>query len=261
MAIIFAQAATKALLRSTTRSGTPNPTGAPVLRGSLEEGTFEHRFWRVYEPKETDRLLRSAVAVMHMGRRERRDRRSEGLSEEVVALLPKLTNPAIEIYKVLCEIGRVHEGRIFPSYETIKAKTELSRATIARAIKQLKEAGFLTKQRRCKRVEREGPGPRFEQTSNAYRLEWPTRLAKWLGYTHAPCPLPDDEAHRQQERLLALKPAIPVKTDNTLDGALERLERALNERESHTATQPLLINIIISRKDEMSWPSWPTTDP
>ena len=54
MTILFAQAMNAALNRSISRSGAPNPTGAPVLRGSLEEGTFEHKFWRQYQPRETD---------------------------------------------------------------------------------------------------------------------------------------------------------------------------------------------------------------
>lgn len=261
MAIIFKQAATKAILHSGTKSGAPNPTGAPVLRGSLEEGTFEHRFWRVYQPQETDRLLRSAHNVLRMRRKERRDLRSEGFPIERSPLLPTLTKSAIEVFEILCQIGRTCKGEIFPSYEWLISKTDLSRATIARAIKQLKEAGFLSIQRRCKRIEREGPGPRFEQTSNAYRLDWPERLAKWLGYNHVPCPLPDDEACRQQEHREELKRMPPVQTESSLDSALERLERALEQRESQIVTQPLQRNNNIEKKDEESWPKRPTLNP
>jgi ribosomal protein S21 len=248
MAIIFAQAATRAIARSATRSGAPNPTGAPVLRGSLEEGTFEHRFWRIYEPRETDRLHRAAEDVARMFRRERRDLRAGGEQQGIEAMLPMLTQSAVHVYKVLCQLGRTCKGEIYPSYEWLISKTDLSRATIARSIKQLKEAGFLSIQRRCKRIEREGPGPRFEQTSNAYRLDWPSRLAKWLGYTHAPCPIPDDEADRQQQRYPDLP--IRVQSNNALDSALERLERALEKRESHKDTQPLLRSINICKNDK-----------
>lgn len=261
MAIIFAQAATKAILRSTTRSGAPNPTGAPVLRGSLEEGTFEHRFWRMYQPRETDRLQRAARDVSRMFRRERRDIRVENGLQDAAPLLPTLTQSAVLVYEVLCQLGRTCKGEIYPSYEWLISKTDLSRATVARAIKQLKEAGFLSIQRRCKRIEREGPGPRFQQTSNAYRLDWPTRLAKWLGYTHAPCPIPDDEDHRQQERQQYGNRLVPVQSDNALDGALERLERALDKRESQKDTQPLIRNNNNVKADERSWPRRPTCKP
>ena len=63
MTHIFATAAAPALRRAgvtLTRTGTPNPTGAPVLRGSLEEGTFEGRFWRPYQRGETDKLYDQA---------------------------------------------------------------------------------------------------------------------------------------------------------------------------------------------------------
>ena len=58
MTHIFASAAAGVLRRAgvPTRSGSAHPTGAAVLRGSLEEGSFEHRFWRTYQKGETDRL-------------------------------------------------------------------------------------------------------------------------------------------------------------------------------------------------------------
>jgi DNA-binding transcriptional ArsR family regulator len=261
MAIIFAQAATRAIARSATRSGAPNPTGAPVLRGSLEEGTFEHRFWRMYQPKETDRLHRAVKDVARKFRRERRDLRARGEQQGLEAMLPTLTQSAVQVYELLCQLGRTCKGEIYPSYDWLISKTNLSRATIARAIKQLKEAGFLSIQRRCKRVEREGPGPRFEQTSNAYRLDWPSRLAQWLGYTHAPCPIPDDEAYRQQQRLQYADKPRALQPDNALDSALDRLERALEKRESQKDTQPLQRNNNICESDGRSWPRRPTRTP
>jgi DNA-binding transcriptional ArsR family regulator len=261
MAIIFAQAATRAISRSATKSGAPNPTGAPVLRGSFEEGTFEHHFWRMYQPRETDRLQRAARDVSRMFRRERRDIRVENGLQDAAPLLPTLTQSAVLVYEVLCQLGRTCKGEIYPSYAWLISKTDLSRATVARALKQLKEAGFLSIQRRCKRIEREGPGPRFEQTSNAYRLDWPARLAKWLGYTHAPCPIPDDEDHRQQENQQYGNRPARIESHNALDSALERLERALDKRESQKDTQPLLRNNNNNKKDERSWPSRPTRNP
>jgi hypothetical protein len=98
---------------------------------------------------------------------------------------PPLSQSATAIFKLLCELGRLCKGQIYPTYDWFIEKTGFARATVARAIAQLKEAGFLLIQRRCKRVERDGPGPRFEQTSNAYRLEWPTGLDRWLNATQA----------------------------------------------------------------------------
>jgi hypothetical protein len=248
MTITFAQATRRALERTAARSGVPNPTGAPVLRGSLEEGTFEHRFYRAYQPKETDKLRKAANEVSDMFRFERRNIRANGEQAAVKTKLPPLSPSAVRVYAALCEIGRTCKGEIRPSYDYLANKLVLGRATIARALKQLKEAGFLTIQRRCKRVEREGPGPRFKQTSNAYRLDWPSRLAQWLGYKHVPCPLPDDEAHRLEERLSAFTRTASVKVDNVLEDVLERLERMFEERESHNDTQPLCIDNIRRKK-------------
>lgn len=242
MAVTFAQATMRALATSVTRSGAPNPTGAPVLRGSLEEGTFEHRFWRPYQPRETDKLVRAAKDVARAFRRQCRQSRS-GRSMPGGAALPALTQSAILVFETLCDLGRLCKGEIYPSYEWIAEKTDLSRATIARSLKQLTQAGFLTIQRRCKRTDRQGPGPRFEQTSNAYRLDWPAQLAKWLGFKNAPCPIPQDEQQRIDDRML---PPLPyTNRSNPLEDIIERIERMFDERESHNDPQPLqTINIL-----------------
>lgn len=239
MTITFAQATRRALERTAARSGAPNPTGAPVLRGSIEEGTFEQRFWRVYQPRETDKLYRAAKDVSKLFRRECRQLRKGDRPLTGSTPLPTLTQSAVMVFEVLCELGRLCKGEIYPSYEWLAQKTDLSRATIARALKQLKDAGFLTAQRRCKRTEREGPGPRFEQTSNAYRLDWPSRLARWLGFKNAPCPIPDDEQQRQMDRNLPTLVVPKLASDGSLDSILDRMERMFDERESHYDPQPL----------------------
>ena len=170
---------------------------------------------------------------------------------------PSLTQSATIVYETLCELGRTCKGEIYPSYAWLIERTALSRATIARALRQLKDAGFLTIQRRSKRIEREGPGPRFEQTSNAYRLDWPTRLSQWLGFPAAPCPLPADiEAERLEEQARAI-PAPPKRRATELDSILERMENALIERESQIDTQPLYKDNNISNEDKRLWPSRP----
>ena len=252
MAVTFAQATMRALASSAARSGAPNPTGAPVLRGSLEEGTFEHRFWRPYQPRETDKLVRAAKDVAKLFRRQcRQSRTGAGIQNKIA--LPALTQSAVLVFETLCELGRLCKGEIYPSYEWISQKTDLSRATIARSLKQLTQAGFLSIQRRCKRTDRQGPGPRFEQTSNAYRLDWPARLAKWLGFKNAPCPIPDDAQQRLDDRMLP--PLTNINRSSPLDSILERMERMFDERESHNDPQPLQnINIMKKIKTRPSRP-------
>src|SRR3546814_20067898 len=111
-------------------------------------------------------------------------------------LPPRLSQSATAIFKLLCELGRLCKGEIYPTYDWFIEKTGFARATVARAIAQLKDAGFLLIQRRCKRVERDGPGPRFEPTPNAYRLDWPPGLDLWLNAHRVPCPLHSDKVFR-----------------------------------------------------------------
>ena len=137
------------------------------------------------------------------------------------------------------------KGEIYPTYDWFIEKTGFARATVARAIAQLKEAGFLIIQRRCKRVDRDGPGPRFQQTSNAYRLEWPAALSRWLNALRTPCPLPDDELVRLQTtdedlRVMERPRKSEVSSDQTaLLDTLARMARTIEERESQKDTQPL----------------------
>src|SRR3546814_11481807 len=98
----------------------------------------------------------------------------------------------------MCELGRLCKGEIYPTYDWFIEKTGFARGTVARGRAQLKNAGFLLVQRRCKRVDRDGPGPRYEQTSNAYRLEWPAGLERWLDGPRTTCPLPADALDRLQ---------------------------------------------------------------
>src|SRR3546814_16488005 len=103
----------------------------------------------------------------------------------------------------------------------------------------------LFRSRRCKRVDRDGPGPRYEQTSNAYRLEWPAGLERWLDGPRTPCPLPDDELVRLQvaedeNRVMQSAPKTKQASNETaLLDTLTRMARTIEERESQKDTQPL----------------------
>lgn len=269
MTHIFASAAAGVLRRAgvPTRSGSAHPTGAAVLRGSLEEGSFEDRFWRTYQKGETDRLHQAAVDLArirrHGLRADRRQARASAIDSAPPTMLPpRLSQSATAIFKLLCELGRLCKGEIYPTYDWFIEKTGFARATVARAIAQLKDAGFLLVQRRCKRVERDGPGPRFEQTSNAYRLEWPTGLDRWLDGQRVPCPLPDDEVVRLQaeendhRRMQQRRIQNKSSEEFALLDTLARMARTIDERESQKDTQPLK-----SESDSLmfkgNWPSRP----
>lgn len=247
----------------TARSGAPHRTGAPVRRDSVEAGTFEDVFFSVPGKGETDHLLRTARAALDTGRRLKRLVRSDGrelcAAERAVAAM---TAAAVRVYEELLTLARVNRGRVFPSYDRLAEVTALGRATVARALHILVNAGFLVRQRRFKRVEAKGPGPRWEQTSNAYRPTLPQRIMALLPRRLRPAPLPDDVAQREEDRLAAIaamqttlscREAAAATTGGALGKALARLGAAIDRcsiassRESQNQPEPLTKSIITAQ--------------
>ena len=188
-------------VRRPARSGAPHRTGAPVRRDSIEAGTFEEQFFVVPAKGEPDRLLRMARAALDAGRRLKRAVRLEGrvLSPAETALAG-LTAGAVRVFEEICTLARLNAGRVVPSSDRLASATALGRATVARGLRALELAGFLVRQRRFKRVEEEGEGPRYAQTSNAYRVLLPARLLAHLPRWLSPPPLPDDVVQRAATR-------------------------------------------------------------
>lgn len=242
-----------------SRSGAPHPTGAPVLRGSVEEGTFEHLFFSPPAKGETDRLLRAARRLLDAGRQLRREARGNGDAQAriltpVERMLTTLTAASVRVLEEILTLARLNRGRVFPSYDYLADATSLGRATIARSLRILESVGLLVRQRRFKRVEGDGPGPRYAQTSNVYRAFLPDRLARYLPRWMRPAPLPDDvvqrESDRQEdmaimratldprERRKAMEQGALAKVLARLEVALDRQETGM-ERESQNHPQPL----------------------
>ncbi|MEJ8629552.1 helix-turn-helix domain-containing protein [Sphingomonas sp. I4] len=69
------------------------------------------------------------------------------------ALLASLTAGAVRVYEELCTLARLNGGKVYPSYDRLATATALGRATVARALTILEQAGFLVRQRRFRRVE------------------------------------------------------------------------------------------------------------
>lgn len=265
MAFTLGEAATRALARMTgsTGQGARPPqtnirkqhrTGAPVRRDSIEAGTFEDMFFAHPAKGECDQLIRIARQALDAGRRAKRIARVEGRGlTGPEALLASLTAGAVRVYEELCTLARLNGGKVYPSYDRLAAATALGRATVARALTILEQAGFLVRQRRFRRVEGEGPGPRFEQTSNAYRPVSPKRLLALLPRWLRPAPVPDDalqhanDEAEEQERLkgqLTCRELAQLTTSGALGRVLARLgaslDAMLSSRESHGDPEPLL---------------------
>lgn len=238
--------------RKPARSGGLHRTGAPVLRDSVEAGSFEEQFFTVPAKGETDRLLRMARAALDAGRRLKRAVRVDGRDLSVAErAIAAMTAGAVRVYEELLTLARLNRGRVYPSYDHLASATALGRATIARALHILENAGFLVRQRRFQRVAGDGPGPRYEQTSNAYRPTLPQRLLAHLPRWLRPAPLPDDVVHEaalRGEEQAAMRAGLTCRelAEVTVGGALGKVLAKLGaridgkERESQNHSEPLL---------------------
>lgn len=234
------------------RSRTPHRTGAPVLRDSIEAGTFEDLFFAVPAKGETDRLLRTARRTLDAARRLRREARAGDRTLTMAERrIVTLTAAAVRVYEEILTLARLNRGRVFPSYDHLSEATSLGRATIARAICILEDIGFLVRQRRFKRVKVEGPGPRHRQTSNAYRPTLPQRVLAYLPRWMRPALLPDDVVQRESDRIegdAAMLEGLSCRdlANATIGGALGRMLAKLGaavdrkQSEYQTGPQPLL---------------------
>jgi len=227
------------------RAGGVHRTGAPVLRDSIEAGTFEDLFFAVPAPGEPDRLLRACRRALDAGRRLRREARAGTrtltATERAIAAL---TAGAVRVYEEICTLARLNQGRVFPSYDWLAEATGLGRATIARALHALDRVGFLVRQRRFTRVE--GEGPRYRQTSNAYRVLLPARVLAYLPRWMRPAPLPDDQIQHEAERkeghdamlaALSCRDLAAVTVGGLLGKALARLGARIDGRETDVACE------------------------
>ncbi|MBW8910814.1 MAG: helix-turn-helix domain-containing protein [Sphingomonas sp.] len=185
-------------------SGALHRTQQPVLRGSLEAGTFEDSFFRIPGKGEADRLLKAVKAYAAEGKRIARAARAEGRAlTQVERAATTLTLAAVEVMERLLVYWRTCKGSVYPSYDRLADDTGLGRATVARALKQLIVAGFLVCQRRFVRIDDQGPGPRRKQTSNAYCPVFAQKLISALPRWMRPTPLPDDEVQREADRVVS----------------------------------------------------------
>ncbi|MHA0336992.1 helix-turn-helix domain-containing protein [Sphingomonas aquatilis] len=236
------------------RSGGVHRTGAPVLRGSLEAGTFEEAFFAVPTPGETDRLLTACRRARDAGRRLAREARAgTRILSATERRLAALTGGAVRVFEEICTLARLNRGRVFPSYDWLAEATGLGRATIARAIVLLEAAGFLVRQRRFARDEGAGgsgdPRPRYRQTSNAYRALLPASVRAYLPRWLRPAPLPDDQVQREADRReadAAMRATLSCRelAQASVGGALGRMLARLGARidaacESQNDPQPL----------------------
>lgn len=233
------------------RSGALHRTGAAVRSNSIEAGTFEDAFFPRLAAGETDRMLRGARKALDnangLRRIARKGERKLTCAERVLA---RLTATAVRVFEELLTLARLNDGRVFPTYDYLVERTNLGRSTIQRAIPILEENGFILKQRRCKRIDASGPGPRYEQTSNAYRVLLPKVVIAMLPRWMRPAPLPVDQEQLASDRADETKAMLSTLSckefaEATVSGPMGKVLALLGagidrrEREVQPGAQPL----------------------
>ncbi len=187
--------------RGRRRQGSVHRTGRPVLRDSLEEGTFEEGlFFRPYSNEETWQSLRHLEGLRAHKKKLRRELRADpGRKPSALErLILRITDSTVSTYRVICRLAHA-TGKVFISLDGL-AEDGDSRTQASKAIGLLGELGFMIKQRRFKRVPREGEKDAYLQTSNVYR---PTIAKGFLGFLPRwmrPPPLPVCEEQREIDR-------------------------------------------------------------
>ena len=153
----------------------------------------------------------------------------------------------MEILALFGNLVSFKTGRLDPSLDWIMDKLKRSRDAVVRALKALRDHGFLGWLRRFEATPNEGRGPQVRQVSNAYRLFAPKRALALLGRWSGRPSLPDDDAAARADRK-----AIEVEHvasldlgafasfqcgDTPLGKALAQMGQALDLRESAKRTE------------------------
>lgn len=205
----------------------------PVRRQSHFKGRSEGQIWRPTTRQETQKVLLAAKRY-ELAKRQKGKRNGP------------LGAVAIEVLEYFVNLVDFRTGRLDPSLETIMSKVRRSRDAVVRALKALREHGFLDWLRRYELTGNES-GPQVQQASNAYRLSLPERALQCLGRFGKAPPPPDDHVQAEAERkavIEAYRARLDISEralfdlgDNPLGQALARLGRSLQKRESAKQTE------------------------
>ncbi|MFN4062474.1 MAG: helix-turn-helix domain-containing protein [Paracoccus hibiscisoli] len=216
------------------RSGGSQVDRKPIRRNSLRAGSCEGSFWRRTSRQDVQKVL---MAARHYDRANKGHGKRNG----------PLGGIALEVLALFANLVNFKSGRLDPSLDYITEKLCRSRDAVVRALKALRDHGFLDWLRRFEPAPHEGRGPQVRQVSNAYRLSAPKRalalLGRWAGRPAAP---DDDQAARRDR---AAMEAEHVKTldlaglaafkieDSDLAKALSLMGKAIDLRESAKRTE------------------------
>lgn len=204
----------------------------PVRRFSRLKGR-ETGFWRSTTRRDARQIVLAA-------------KRFELETKQSGSRIGAIGSVAIEVLDYLANLVDYKTGRLDPSIDTLMTKLRRSRDAIVRALKALRQHGFLDWIRRYVPTGNEGRGPQVKQTSNAYRLLLPRAAKRLLGRYGKEVPVSADLAHQEAEtaaelvrykKMLSLSEFAHLECENDdLAAALGRLGEAV-QRESVQRTE------------------------
>ncbi len=180
----------------------------PVRRDSRMDGDWVNQWYRPMTMREKNELVRAARAY---------DRAMKQPGEK----RGPIGSIGLELLEELAHLAASCRGRVFPTLSWMQTKLKRSRDTIVDCLRRLSDAGVVSWVRRIQPVdEREAwaRGPQVKQTSNAYRLELPKRLRKFV----RKAPPAADEATRKAEMRARIDGAIREEAKAVQDAGVER---------------------------------------
>ncbi|WP_045983121.1 replication protein A [Paracoccus sp. S4493] len=206
----------------------------PIRRNSRRKGSCEASFWRGTSRRDVQKVLMAARQYDRAKKEPgKRNGPLGGIALEVLALFANLVN--------------FKSGRLDPSLDYITDKLCRSRDAVVRALKALRDHGFLDWLRRFEPAPNEGRGPQVRQVSNAYRLSAPKRALALLGrWTGRPATPDDDQAARNDRAAMEVEHVETLDLaelatfkieDSDLAMALALMGRAVDLRESAKRTE------------------------
>ena len=225
-------------------------TGEPfrIRRNSYYEGQLEDRLWRPFAGGQVRAARRRAAVMLRTARkvelRTLRHRRAvrKGLRTGAIGRV------GLEVLEILLmKFLDYRTGCLEPAVATIADELGRAYSSVHRALKRLREAGWLYWMRRC-RPTGNGEGPQIEQITNAYVIDVPPGLRGAVDRMLEPPPVPDDFAAWQVQRRadyeamiagLSCEELLAVEgpTDSHLAETLAGLARSIDQRANPPARE------------------------
>lgn len=237
-------------LLNSTAARRPRQDRAKIRRHSFARGR-EGVFWRSVRRQDVQKVVLAA-------KRYNLQTKAKGQRNGALGHI------AIEILEYMANLIDYRTGRLEPSLDYLMEKLARSRDAIVRALRALRDHGFIDWIRRYVPTGAEGYGqPKYQQTSNAYRLLLPQKAIALLGRYAKPSPVSDDFDHAQaqadsevEDMLSSLSREDRIRTemgeDSRLAQALISMSLSLKNRGSAKQAESQSKSIYMKKMDGLT---------